>query len=348
MQWFEGRGGTVGLMALAGVALYASSRTAARLLAGPDTTARPGVRAVGHWLPVAGTSVVALLLGRPEIATTVAFATSVASLSFVLGVLNYLVPMGDLPASRRAWPFVLPAALIAIVAGFSGHLTWVHALAMTVLGVAIVAAWREISAADSAGASPLADGGEIERYRWAAAVEFALVVALAGIGGWAAVTGAVRTAAASRFVPTSVVTIAVLTPLLVLPMMNAPPPDKARGYTASMASTLVALSLLNLCALLPVLTILWFVKTGLSSPAGTAAADTNIHASYFVTAALRGKPLPFPLVSWRVDAVVLAVLGFAMIPVSLGRWTFGRWESFGLVVGYAVYLIVVAIVSVGA
>jgi len=59
-----------------------------------------------------------------------------------------------------------------------------------------------------------------------------------------------------------------------------------------------------------------------------------------------GQAMPFPLAAWRVDAVVLTVLGFILIPVSLGRWELGRWEGVGLIIGYAMYLILEAAVTV--
>src|SRR4051812_26212760 len=122
----EGRGGTLLLMALAAVTLFVASRCAAGALA--RTSGRPGLRAVGHWLPIAITCVVALHLRRPEIAVALAFSTSVAALSFVLGVLSYVAPMEGPPSSRRAGPFVLPAALLAAGAGVPGLVTPVDAL----------------------------------------------------------------------------------------------------------------------------------------------------------------------------------------------------------------------------
>jgi hypothetical protein len=361
MRWaIDGRGGTTALMALAAVALYVASRTAAAALA-RNGHAKPGLRAVGHWLPIAVTAIVALLLGRPEVAVTLAFSTSIASLAFVLGVLTYIAPMDQPPASRRVWPFVLPAALLTLVAGFSGELTWIHALAMSVLGGAVYAAWREATAPAEdplTAAPPFADPVAAEAVDtparpgpWVLTVEIVLAVTLAVLGGWAAVTMAGRVASTARLVSTGLMTVSVLTPLLVLPMLAAVPPDRAKSHTASMTSTLVAVALLNLCALLPLLTVIWHVKTGVAAAAAAAAGATaSVDASYFahLLSAVRDqpKPLPFPVVTWRVDAVVLTVLGFAMIPVALGRWVLGRWEAIGLVAGYALYLVATAAVTV--
>src|SRR5690242_761259 len=141
MRWAaDGRNVTVVMVAVAATLLYIASRTAASALAGRGGTGgagnRPGWRAVGHWLPIAATALVAAARGQADVAVALAFATSVCCLSFVLGVLLYLSPLQELPATRRAWPFVLPAALLSLIAGFSGHLNWIHALAMMLLGAA--------------------------------------------------------------------------------------------------------------------------------------------------------------------------------------------------------------------
>lgn len=343
----DGRGGVLALVALAAVTLYVSSRTAAGALARGTGSRRPGMRAIGHWLPIAVTAVIAVRLRKPEVAVALAFSTSVAALSFVLGVLTYMAPMETPAAARRAWPFVLPAALLALVAGFSGHFTWVHALAMLVLGGAVYSAWKEAVARGDAEAVVEAVEAATEPAAvlpaWAIAAEVLLAAALALIGGWAAVTLASRAAATIPLVSTRLVTVAVLTPLLSVPMLTAAPPDRAAAHTTSMASTLVALALLNLCGLLPLLTIIWHVAGGL---AAVGALDGAYATNLVTSLTTNAPPMPFPLATWRVDAVVLTVLGLAMVPVALGRWELGRWEAVGLVAGYALYLAISAAVSV--
>src|SRR5687768_2934781 len=197
MRWAEdGRGVTLAIFALAGVALYTASRTAAGALAG-HSLARPGWRGVGHWLPIAVTALVAAARGRPEIGVTLAFATSIASLAFVLGVLNYLAPMDTPPPTRRTWPFLLPATLLPLIAGFSGHFSWVHAIAMALLGAALLSTWRDPSLRQAPGAAApglpfpeVVEPSERIRPRWVAAAELILAVCVAVVGGWAAVSGA--------------------------------------------------------------------------------------------------------------------------------------------------------------
>jgi Ca2+/Na+ antiporter len=330
------------LFALAAVMLYAASRTASGALA-RGLTGRPGLRAVGYWLPIAVTAVIAVQQKRPEVAVALAFSTSVAALSFVLGVLTYVAPMEAPAASRRAWPFVLPAALLALVAGFSGQLTGLHALAMLILGGAVYSAWREATARGEAEAVSPAIEAAPAPPRWVVGAELLLAVALAGLGGWAAVALASKAAATVPLVSTRLVAVALVTPLLALPMLHTVPPEQAAAHTSSMASTLVAMVLLNLCLLLPVLTIYWHVQTGLAHAAPAVAGAKG--ATLFMSVTAHAAAMPFPLATWRIDAVVLTVLGLALVPVALGRWELGRWEAIGLVAGYALYLALSAAVS---
>jgi hypothetical protein len=358
MRWAEdGRNGTVLMVAVAAALLYVASRVAAAALAGRGT-GRPGWRAVGHWLPIAAAALVAAARGHAAVAVALTFATSVCCLSFVLGVLLYLSPMNELPAARRAWPFVLPAALLSLIAGFSGHVSWLHALAMVLLGAALVSVWRDPALREPAAAvSPFASGpGPAARVpaAWFRAAELALAAALALVGGWYAVDGVVRASATARLFPPATLTVVILSPLVTLPMLNPSPADAPRGETGATVSTLVAVAMLNLCALLPLLAIVWHVKTAWAGPAPVSGAAEVVSATRaaaadspsLLTLLGRGSPLPYPLPTWRVDAVVLTVLGFVLIPVSLGRWELRRAESAGLILGYAAYLILVAFASV--
>src|SRR5205085_4387027 len=76
-------------------------------------------------------------------AVAVIFGTSVSSLSLVLGLVTYMAPMNSIPPRRRCWPFVLPAALLVLVAGFSAQFNWLHALMLLVMGGAFYSVWDE-------------------------------------------------------------------------------------------------------------------------------------------------------------------------------------------------------------
>ena len=58
------------------------------------------------------------------------------------------------------------------------------------------------------------------------------------------------------------------------------------------------------------------------------------------------RPMPFPLAVWRVDTVLLIVLGLMLVPVSLGRWTLRKVEGLVLTCLYAAYLIMSTAIAI--
>jgi hypothetical protein len=46
-----------------------------------------------------------------------------------------------------------------------------------------------------------------------------------------------------------------------------------------------------------------------------------------------------PLVTWRIDAVALVVVGLFLLPVATGLWKPGLFEGIALTFGYGAYLI---------
>lgn len=336
------------LLAVGGLLLYVASRAGADALAGPDPD-RPGLRALGHCLPIA---VVALLclnpamgrpgvdhdtIGRPQIAVGLLFGSSVATLTLVLGVASYLAPLTSLSANRKAWPFVLPVALLALVAGFNGEFTWLHAGAFAVLGGAVANLWAGTRA------EGVAQDAERHAYRMTGAswAQFALSLALTVLGGWAVARGVARLEQTHRILTGVLLAGAVLAPLLTLPVISSVSRVAERGHTGSVVSTLVAMVLINLCVVLP---IIIFAHYGLATllPLLHPSVATTVPST--APAPIRG-PVPFPLICWRVDSVVLAVMGFAMIPWAAGRWAMSRFESIALIFVYAIYLALIAFVS---
>jgi Ca2+/Na+ antiporter len=372
------------LLLIAGaVMLYVASRACVDALVRGNFAARHGWAAVGHWIPVAAVALMAAAAGRGEIAMGVVFGTSVAALSLAFGLITYMAPPGELPPSRRVWPFLLPAALLPLVAGFSGHLNAIHAVMIAVLGLSVLQVWRGVGRGDRALSQRTTGAGqgnggtvadvlarEVEpaafpepeghsrpptldyvtpppgagRATWdretlLRGVQGLLAVALAGAGARAAVLGAVQADAASKLARAEMLAAAALSPLLILPVLGTGTESAQRGRSADACGALVALSLLNLCGLLPAVILFWYLRTSVPDGAGwgLAAAIKNLPA--------HGRPMPLPLAVWRVDAVLLTVLGFALIPVALGRWTLGRLESAGLIIAYAAYLAVTAVAS---
>jgi Ca2+/Na+ antiporter len=346
---------------------------------------RHGWAAVGHWMPVAAVALMAVAAGRGEVALGVVFGTSVAALSLALGLITYMAPPGQLPPSRRVWPYLLPAAMLPLVAGFSGHLNAIHGVMISILGLSVLQVWRGVGQGGArrqrgTTAAPLPNGGtvadvlarEVEsphfpepgaqapqralpldyvtpppgarRVTWdretvLRGVQGLLAVALAAAGARAAVLGTIQADATSKLARAEMLAAAALSPLLLLPVLATGTESAQRGRSADACGGLIALSLLNLCGLLPAVIFFWYLHTAVPDGAGWGllAAIKNLPA--------HGRPIPLPLAVWRVDAVILTVIGFALIPFALGRWTLGRLESAGLIIGYAAYLAVTAVAS---
>ncbi len=137
------------LLLIGAVLLYVSSRAGVDALSGGR--AGPGRRAVGHWIPIAATALVAMAMRRADLAISIVFATSIGCLSLLVGSISILSPDSETPpAFRRLWPFVLPAALLVLLVGFTGQFTCEHALVLLIEGGAIVLAWKELSVAGDA------------------------------------------------------------------------------------------------------------------------------------------------------------------------------------------------------
>ena len=108
-----------------------------------------------------------------------------------------------------------------------------------------------------------------------------------------------------------------------------------QGWAA--ITTAVAVVLLNLCVLLPVVTLIWYPAQMID------AKDWIGSIHHLAMSGLGGStPLPFSWVTWRVDNVVLVLLSFMLIPASLGRWKLGRTEGMTLIAVYAAYVLMEA------
>jgi len=314
------------LMAAAAV-LYLASRAAVAAMARADGS-DPGRRALGQWLPIAAAAIAAALMKQADVAVSIVFGTSVALLSLVVGMVLYLAPMQSLPVSRRVWPFVLPSALLTLIAGFSGRLTWWHAIMFLALGGAILPVW--LDSPDE----PNAQGDSPPARNWAGVlIGGALMASI--IGGVLAVMGTVASTQYPRVLTAVAMAAAILSPLLALPTLGTATALAQRGHAGRALSAIVGTVILNLCVLLPMVIFLsyaglWFNVTN------TGGAHLAFDAGH-----IAGRAAPYPMIAWRIETVLLVVLGFALVPVSMGKWMLGRMESSLLVLGYAAYLLAV-------
>lgn len=321
--------------------LYVASRAAVDALVA-DADASPGWRAVGHHLPIGAVALAAVIAHEPGMAVGVLFGASVASLSLGCGA---LAASSELPIEapgtwRRVWPFVIVVAVLAMLAGLSGTLTWVHAGVFLVEGIVLWLAW----------------GNEPTTARRTRPLMLSLAILLAAVGAWAAVRGAVDLSREARAVTAGTIAATMMGPMLVLPMLGSGTSLAARGLSGAAVTTQVGVVLLNLCLWLPIVIGIThlqelYPRLAAATPATTLPTTqptttptaTQPTADDDLPAGGLPKPtLVFPLIVWRVDTIVLLVLGLILLPAALSRWPLGKRDGVVMLFVYAAYLMVVA------
>lgn len=323
--WQSGSGRS--LLLLGAVLIYAASRVGTEALAGKGDS--PGRRAVGHWIPIAAAALAATATRREDLAVVIIFSTSVACLSLFLGTVAIAAPGAESPATlRRLWPFVLPAALLTLLAGFSATLTWVHGVMLLVEGAVLLATWRELGRVNEA--------GPVAGVSWVSMVILAACVLVALVGGAAGVFGATRVARELPMLSDGTIIVAILAPLLVLPMISSGMALAKRGRAWVAITSSVGVVLLNLCLLLPMVIFLRYGAYG-------AQLDGSnwLHLRFDWSRSIGA--MTFGWVSWRVDNVVLVLLGFVLVPTAWGKWRLGRPEGATLIGLYVAYILMEAV-----
>jgi hypothetical protein len=116
-----------------------------------------------------------------------------------------------------------------------------------------------------------------------------------------------------------------------MPMMYGSWRLATGGRAWAPVTTQVAVVLVNLCALLPVLILIPYVAANFPA-VGRWAGDALMYREKLP------RLLLFPSPMWRIDNVVLIIMGIFLLPVSLGKWTLGREEGAVLMAGYFFYL----------
>jgi Ca2+/Na+ antiporter len=372
---------TLGL-ALGGLGIYLATRLGTHALIGRRgfDSARAGTVALGHWIPTCIISVIALQQGRPDLAVGLVFGTSVAALSLAIGMICFLTPGDPTPPTRRAWPFLVPAALLVLLAGFGGSLRVVHAVMLAVFGAAVWLVWRStvndtsaaeaeelVSAVQAAEALPAvtmsemsaglptANGINPEAADPASAssqfpnrriVQGGAALILAGVGAWFVINGTLNGEGLSPVFRVSLMASGVISPLLTLPLLAAGTDMAQRNRAGEACSACVGIALLNLLALLPALIIFWWIRQawlGGAWPVAKLILPDSATRWDAIDLLLRRLPaIPLPMMIWRVDTVVLAIVGVMLLPAAMGAWRIRRLEAIFLILCYAGYLAVTA------
>jgi Ca2+/Na+ antiporter len=334
------------LLTLAGAAfaLYIGSRLGVFALA----EAARGDQAVGpatlaQWLPIAAVATLAVR-DMPDVSISLIFASSVACLSLVLGTTLFAAPTSGALESRhrRAWGMVLPAAVLALMAGFAAQFTLKHAVIFALQGIVALLMWtatgHEPTSEDEHAASDVRYPRSTSNVKARVACLTAwLVLTLAG--AWFILRAAGHLTHEVPRLTGGTIAALVISPVLVLPMIGSSLNWAHERHAGAAVSCAMGCTLLNLCLLLPVVIVASRVLGAWRRGGGADAL-------------LRGKwldppdqALVFPMAVWRVDTVLLILLGAALLLFSTGRWTPRRAEGLGLLMAFAFYLIKSAALS---
>ncbi len=197
---------------------------------------------------------------------------------------------------------------------------------LVTLGGAIQGVWRE-SPEDPA---PGSTDNTLPTDKKTAAM--ILAAGMAAVGAYLAVQATIQGSTISRLASAGTLAATVISPLLVLPTISGCSTLAHRGHASRAVTSLVGTVLLNLCVLLPLAILCWYIVDWRLRPAG------DIRPIFDAT-----RALPYAMATWRIENVLLVVLGFVLVPIALGRWVMSQTESMLLVLGYAIYVLTVAL-----
>jgi Ca2+/Na+ antiporter len=265
----------------------------------------------------------------------VLFGASVASLSLGCGSVAVTAEqrIEAPPGWRRVWPFVVVVAVLGMLAGLSGTFTVSHAAIFLVEGIVLWLIWEDRPALKEAGVAPA---------RRVRPVLLALAIGLAVVGAWAAARGAVDLGKGARAVTLGTVAATMMAPMLVLPMLGTGTMLAARGMGGVAVTSQVGVVLLNLCLWLPVVIGGTYWQAAHVEKVAATQPSTQPTTQAVEDPTEGAREMVFPVIVWRVDTVVLLVLGMILLPAAIGRWTLGRRDGVVMLFVYVAYLMVVA------
>ncbi len=296
------------IMAIGAVMLYVSSRFAAQVLGGTMG------RAVGHFIPIIFTAMIAAAAGHDSLAINLLFAATVMIVTLVIGVSILSAPMSAARFRPRTWSLFLPVAALAWMAGALAVIDTRVAVSLFCVGALI--AWSSATGAHSgAQSSP--------RLRWWMLI-LLLSVVVAVFGAAAANFASQIVLSYGRSLTEGILASTIIAPLLVLPVLGSASESAiSDGSCDHAVSVCVSTALLNLCFGLPAIAAVRFAREKLLKTGASIA-------------------FPIPYGIWRLDSMVLVVVGLLLLPIGLGRWTPSRLEGLLLIIIYVMYLYMVS------
>ena len=244
----------------------------------------------------------------PTAAVGVCFSASVTAMTLALGIVLIV-------ANRAAAQRVADRQVEAAVAGRAGTLLPVALLTMLVgFSGTLQPKHAAMLAVEGLAIVPLCLRFGRLSINAAGVIQLLIAFGLIALSGWAAITATAGLSAGSDLFRPAVASSLVLGPIVVLPMIPMLATLAENGMATEAIETLVLLVLLNLCGVLPILAAL--------------------HPG-----------MAIPILSWRLDSLLLVVIGLLLLPPAIGRWTLGKREGVALVAGFVVYLMITLIVT---
>jgi Ca2+/Na+ antiporter len=331
------------------IAAYAATRAALDALV-PAHKPATTQRVIVHGGMVAIVSLVALFhrSAMVDIAVGTPFAAAVAAATLVLGVIVMVntqregdaVPRRETAAAaaqRGPLAFLLPVALLLLLIGFTGKISGQDGLVLMVEGFAIFLVSRRpaLRARRSTMEAGKArdEAAQPRRHPVLVILELLLAIALAVLAAWALVQAAGELALHNPAFRPGVAAAVVMGPIIVLPMITplATLAESGRGDEAINAA--IGFVLVSLCVVLPV--VAWAYSWVPGDAAATQPASQPAEAAV----------LPFSMILWRLDTVLLGAVGLLLLPIATGRWKLSRTEGLGLITMYVMFLFLSLVLS---
>ena len=329
---------------------------AGRLIMGavPPRADRPGLRAMLGSAVVLIVSLVAIVAGRPDLGLHLPVACATAALTFGIAALIMGRPLPPGRIGNGSWALVAPSVAIALVGGFGGRLDVTLIGALAAYGIAAILSWREVEDADH----PVVRRGpptSLAMILWIGGIALSgLAAVLVMLGLPALEAGGMRA--------DSLAVSFLLAPAIVVPIFfELLPPCRGLGWNGSV-STLARFALLNLCIVLPIISVvqadasvirgIWATQTIAASttrpstqPATNRATQpTATQPAIEAASADAATNLVFPALptaALRVDLLVLAGALLLLIPVAAGWSRPGMLEAGALLCCYLLGLLLV-------
>lgn len=161
-----------------------------------------------------------------------------------------------------------------------------------------------------------------------------LVLAAAALATSLAVRGAERLTRLQPIYSAAALAASAFSIVLALPTISTGMPLAAERRAPLAITAHVIIVILNLCGLLPLLFAMWHL--------GLAPSLRPLHQPFSPRRLFDVEPLfTFPVGIWRIDNILLILLGLMLVPVALGRLRLPRWAAALLIAGYCAYLLLV-------